>query len=781
MSVHAPATPANRRRRTDPGWLLTVACGAGLLVFFGVYLSGVLRAADRQWATDFVYIPVAAVSMAMCVRTALDPRLSRRTRWAWAVLGAACGCKLFADTAWWWLDAVRGGPVPFPSLADLGFLSFIPVTMVGLFLFQGRRLSRPERLRLTLDVATVCSAAFMVLWYLVLGPTAAAGGVGTFAAVTAVSYPIGDLVLVVGIVTVLLRRPPRASRRPLQLLLVALSVHVVADAYYGYVNLHGGFVGGTWPDLCFLTATFLFGAAAVDQRFGMHTRPEPVTRAWSQFAVTRLPYLAVGVSLVLLLVIARKEGMYPLGGLMLGGVVVTALVVGRQVNALRDNHLMVMTDHLTGLANRGLLHTNLGRSLARSRGTDQTAVLMLDLDGFKEINDSYGHEAGDAVLVAFADVLRSCVRSSDTSARLGGDEFALVLAVPGGVSDAVMVAERILARLHAPITIDGPALTMRTSIGIAMSGEDVTDGKDILHRADTAMYRAKRQGRHGYEIYGVERDEAELLRGQLLTDLRGAVERAELVLHYQPIVSLQDGKVIGVEALVRWLHPRRGMVPPVEFIPLAEEHGLIDEIGAWVMESACRQAAAWRPLLPAGHDLHLSVNLSPNQVRNPLIVSQVEAVLARTGFDPASLVLELTEGVLMGDTEDTVVKLTALRARGVRIAIDDFGTGYSSLGYLTRLPIDILKIDRCFIAELGQGTQASAVAEAVIRLSQALRLETVAEGIELESQATGMRELGCVLGQGYYFARPLDAGQLELLLRDLATKERAGYTPELAA
>src|SRR5256886_739693 len=674
------------RRRNDLGWLVTAACGVALLAFFVVYVSGVLGDADRQWATDFAYLPVATFSLVMCGRAALDKRLDRRTRWAWAALTLACGAKVFGDAGWWWLDSVRGPTVPFPSPVDVRFLAFIPATFVGLLLFPGRRQGRAEWLRRGLDVATVCAAAFMVLWYLVLGPTVAAGGVGALALITAASYPIGDLVLIVGIVTILLRRPPRASRRPLHLLLVALSVHVVADVYYGYVNVHEGFAGGTWPDLCFLTATFLFGAAAVEHRHDISGAAVPAGRP--RHALSRLPYLAVAVSYGLLLMIARKEGLYPLGGLLIGGVVVTTLVVGRQIAALRDNQLMIVTDHLTGLANRSLLHANLTGSLARRTGS--TAVLLLDLDGFKEINDSYGHEVGDAVLVAFAEVLTSCVRASDTSARLGGDEFAVILPLSGGAADAVMVTQRILSKLQAPITVHGYTLTMRTSIGIALSGPDVTDAKDLMHRADTAMYRAKRQGLHGYEIYGVASDEAELQRAQLVADLRLAIERAQLVLHYQPIVSLHDGRVIGVEALVRWLHPQRGMVPPGDFIPLAEETGLIDEIGAWVLERACQQAVAWRPILPAGHNLHLSVNLSPRQVRNPTIVRQVEDILARTGHDPAALVLELTEGVLMGDTEDTVAKLTALRARGVRIAIDDFGTGYSSLGYLTRLPIAIL-------------------------------------------------------------------------------------------
>jgi EAL domain-containing protein (putative c-di-GMP-specific phosphodiesterase class I) len=281
-------------------------------------------------------------------------------------------------------------------------------------------------------------------------------------------------------------------------------------------------------------------------------------------------------------------------------------------------------------------------------------------------------------------------------------------------------------------------------------------------------------GAHGHEPDGQPADEdRQGRRAQLETDLRLALEREELAVNYQPIVTLHDGRIVGVEALLRWRHPRHGMVPPTEFIPLAEATGLIQELGSWVLQEAGRQVRAWQERFPRARPLQLSVNLSPRQVQDPHLVQDVTEILGRIGLDPRTLVLELTEGVLVRDTDEAVAKLAALKQLGIRIAIDDFGTGYSSLGYLTHLPVDILKIDRCFIAELGTGSEGSVVAEAMVRLSQALHLDTVAEGIEAAEQAAGLRELGCPLGQGYYFAHPLSGTAFETLLEQGGTAAAA--------
>jgi diguanylate cyclase (GGDEF)-like protein len=689
MDTVAVAAPGGRRWLQDWGSLLLAASGLGLLGFVAFYFSNAGSESVRRWVTDFAYIPVATTSTLLCLRASWRPGLDGRTRWAWRVFAMAAGWKLFADVAWWWLDASNHQTVSFPSLADAGFLGSVPIAFAALLILPGRRLTRGEWFRLTLDIATVAAGGFMLLWYLVLGPTLATGGASPLAALAAAAYPIGDLVLLVGMVTVLLRGGGRGSRRPLQALLLSLALYIIADTYYGYVNLHGGFVGGTWPDLFFLTAQYLFAVAGQAQCVGAADAAMGEGDGRLRHSVSRLPYLAVMVGYAVLVGIAHSEALYPLGGLLIGAVVLTGLVTVRQMTALRDNESMIVTDHLTGLANRALLHSTLGRALSRTRG-GQVAVLLIDLDGFKDINDAYGHEAGDQVLVGFADVLRGSIRQSDLAARLGGDEFAVMLPGVRETATAVAAAHRILNGLQKPIDISGRPLQIRCSIGIALSDEDMADPKELLHRADTAMYAAKRHGTHGVEVYGENLDEADLRRSQLRADLRRAIERHEFVLHYQPIVTLHDGSVTGVEALVRWQHPALGMVPPGEFIPIAEESRLIGEIGAWVLARACAQVEDWRRSHPGGRQLSLNVNLSPQQVSDPTIVTQIEDILARTGFDPVALVLELTDGVVVHDSLDTILRLSALRQRGVRIAIEYFGTGYSSLGYLSRLPIDIL-------------------------------------------------------------------------------------------
>ncbi len=754
------------RHRRDPGFLACLAGGAGLLAFFGFYFAGAGGDHARTWVTDFAYVPMSTLAVALAVRASRHRALDRRTRLAWRILTAAFACQLFANTAWWWLEAAKDGSPPFPSLADVGYLAFIPVLLGGLLAFPGRPVSRQERYKLALDTATVVAGGFMVLWYLVLGATVTEGGAGFLAIGTSVAYPVGDLVLLFGIAKVLLRGPAESSRRPLQILVVGLVLFVVADVYYGYVGLHQSFIGGSWPDLFWLSANYLFAVSAVDQHQRAEHPERGVVRARS-WHVNRLPYVGVGLGYGLLLLIAHDQHLYPLGGLLIGAVILTVLVVLRQITALRENHALVVTDSLTGLTNRAQLRATLDRALARGRrGDRRVAVLLLDLDGFKQINDTLGHETGDDVLVGLAEVLRSCVRAGDTAGRLGGDEFAVVIDQVTGPEDAVAVAQRIVAKLRDPIRVGEHALLTHTSIGIALSGEGAAESDELLHRADLAMYAAKRRGTHGYELYGHIPDDHELRRAQLETDLRLALDREELVVHYQPIVTLHDGNIVGVEALVRWRHPSRGLILPGEFIPVAEETGLIQELGAWVLEHAGGQVRTWQERFPQTRPLQLSVNLSPRQVQDPHLVQDVTALLRRIGLDPRTLVLELTENVFMHDTDEAVAKLAALKQLGIRIAIDDFGTGYSSLGYLTHLPVDILKIDRCFIAELGTGSEGSVVAEAVVRLSQALHLDTVAEGVEEAGQAKGLRELGCPLGQGYYFARPLSSADFEALFEE---------------
>jgi diguanylate cyclase (GGDEF)-like protein/PAS domain S-box-containing protein len=420
-------------------------------------------------------------------------------------------------------------------------------------------------------------------------------------------------------------------------------------------------------------------------------------------------------------------------------------------------------DSVTGLGNRHLLRERVEHAALRlSRRDAQFALLLLDLDDFKMINDGLGHAAGDELLAQVAQRISACVRPTDTVARLGGDEFAVLLEDMEDPEDATFAAERILDMLTGAIDIAGSPVVIHASIGIATSGPDV-DADGMLRNADTAMYTAKGQGKNSIAIFEPGMHLAAVHRLSLKKDLQQAVDNGDFFLQYQPIVDLDTGAVSGAEALLRWKHATRGIVPPLEFIPLAEETGLIIQIGNVVLEQACRQAASWNAI-HSGAPLRISVNVSTKQLHERPFAKQVSNILDSSSLDPNQLILEITESVFLEDTEDVTRVLHSLRETGASLAIDDFGTGYSSLNYLDKMPINILKIDRAFIRGLSRGPESAALAKAIIRLAQALELHTVAEGIELSEQVARLRTLHCNLGQGFYFAKPLDPSALKQIL-----------------
>jgi diguanylate cyclase len=423
-------------------------------------------------------------------------------------------------------------------------------------------------------------------------------------------------------------------------------------------------------------------------------------------------------------------------------------------------------DALTALPNRALLLERLEMELARAaRRMEPVFLLWLDLDDFKVVNDSLGHEAGDRLLLEVGERLRVSLRPGDTPARMGGDEFTVLLADLVTEQDAIKVAERIRTELGSPFEVDGLQMAVRASIGIAGSVPGQTTPQELLRNADIAMYGAKKQGKGQHQVFTPGMDEAAWKRLELEAELRTAIEQHQFEIYYQPILDLHGGGVFEVEALVRWDHPTRGLVPPADFIPLAEETGLIVPLGAWVLDHACHQVAAWDPTGDNRHPpLRLSVNLSAHQLRDPELLSGIEQALARSGLDPHRLTLEVTESSMIADPGNAKATLQALRQLGIRIAVDDFGTGYSGLASLKHYPVDSLKIDRLFIDGLGRDAQDTAIVHAVTAFANTLGLQVTGEGIETAEQLEQLQALGCDHGQGYYFAKPLQQSSVQPFL-----------------
>ncbi len=435
-------------------------------------------------------------------------------------------------------------------------------------------------------------------------------------------------------------------------------------------------------------------------------------------------------------------------------------------------------DVLTGLPNRALFMDRLGLAIERCKrpGSGLFAVLFLDLDRFKVINDSLGHMIGDQLLIAIARRLETCLRGGDTVARLGGDEFTILLEDIKDIHDATAIANRIHQALESPFNIRDHEIFTTASIGIALSEAGYDLPEDLLRDADTAMYRAKSTGRACHEVFTHTMHLRAVQLLHLETDLRRALEREEFHLQYQPIVSLATGKIHGFEALLRWQHPDRGFISPVEFIPVAEETGLIVPIGSWVLREACQQTQRWQQLLTNHTPLTMSVNLSGKQFTQPDLLDQVDQILRDTGLDTRSLKLEITESVMMANAESATKMLLKLKALGVQLHIDDFGTGYSSLSYLHRFPIDQLKVDRSFVQRMGAEDESSEIVRAIVTLAHNLGMKVTAEGVESAEQLRYLRELDCEYGQGYFFFRPLDAQAAErLILAEQPVAEQPGH------
>ncbi len=783
-----------------PRWQRWQDLGVSDVATTGAYVGGYLllrllwrgSEAGREVALSLYYLPIYFVAAALSWRASRRPELDARTRRAWGILALAGLCTACGDVVWAYFELVRHTE-DTPFWLDVVSLCGFPLWVAALLTFPTAPRAVTERAKFWLDIATVLVGGTMLSWFLVLRPTALGAHSSVLALIVSLAFPVSDLMVLVAVATVLARTPATTSRHPLRILVASALCGFVADLTYGHMRLLGTYHTGSAIDVLWLLDGALFALAARVQVVGA-VRQHAQLAAVSDVLRPRmhlLAYVSVAAGFGLLLAIAHPRWDSEIGQALFGALALTALVVLRQVVAARDNLRLLaeraerearfrheaLHDPLTGLANRALLRDRTDHALARARRQREgpLAMIFLDLDNFKTVNDSLGHAAGDTLLVEASRRLTACVRATDTAARLGGDEFAILLEDPTDEDGRTQIAERIIAALARPFAIEGRDVFVGASLGLA-TAHNGDGADDLLRNADVAMYMAKTRGKGRLERFAPEMHAVALERMELETDLRRAITGNEFVLHYQPIVILETGDITGVEALVRWQHPTRGLLAPGQFIRAAEETGLIVPLGAWVLREACHQAAAWHeregraiktgggPGDPAPSTLAIMVNISGRQLQGPQLVEDVRTALTASGIAPHTLVLELTESVLSEQTETVLSTLRALKALGVRLAIDDFGTGYSALSYLHRFPIDILKIAKPFIDEIGAETGTQALAQAIIALGSSLAVRTIAEGIERPYQSERLQALGCDLGQGYHFSRPITAAEMDTLL-----------------
>jgi len=718
---------------------------------------------DRSLVGDLFFVPVGGMAIYAAWRAAQRCAASR-LRSCWLLLAGASAFYLAGDLAQAAYEVV--GRKPYPSVADALYLAFYPLVLAAILRFPQARRSRGDRIRLWLDLIVVALGGSALVIYAVLGPDAVAAG-STIQTGVSVAYPVGDMVLLVALASVLLGSAPLSGRTALRLLAAGLGFFVAADLVYGYVVLHSSYHGGDPVDALWMVAIALFALAGSAQR-PSHEKEEWVPAVGPR--TSWLPYCAVALAFALLLISQRNDVFFPELVLTLVAVVLTGLVCARQVLGQRDllnaqgrlTH-QALHDGLTGLPNRVLAADRAEQMLARSaRGRTEVAALYLDLDGFKQINDTFGHAAGDELLRIVAARLLTAIRDGDTAARMGGDEFVVLL--DGETLDVgpELVAERLLEILRKPCELTetvGRSVTVTASIGIASAAGGGAEA--LFSSADLALYEAKEAGRDGWALFRSSMQTAFRDRTVLEMDLTEALAREELFLLYQPTFDLRSERIVGVEALLRWRHSRRGVIGPDEFIPLAEKSGLIVEIGRWVLREACEQAVEWHR---EGHEIEVAVNISGRQLDHHTLVGDVEAALADSGLDPGFLTLEVTETALMRDASAAVLRLKTLKRLGVKIAIDDFGTGYSSMAYLRRFPADELKIDRSFIDGVATSNAAATMVHTLVQLGKSLGLQTLAEGIEDRDQLSALQREHCDLGQGFLFARPLEPEAVEKLL-----------------
>ena len=781
---------------------------AGLL-FLGT-LSIIVFVNDeylRMVLTDIIFPIVNLLAVvALFYGANRSSLLSKQLGLAWIIIAIAQLSYAIADIIWGVLESGMG-KTPFPSIADGFYLAYYPIFLLGIVLLPSKKQLVADVAKTGLDMGVILITTGLVFWNFVIGPIVASEvNEPLLSGIISLAYPVGDVLLVGALITLLYRKVNAIHQSVFYLLLLTAIVMVITDGTYSYQSLNGTYVSGGLTDIGFIAAYLLSGLAGVMQATTVGQRgQEKATHTFNispklEIVIVYIPYVWVAIAFLLIALGYYFPMAINRTPLVIGVGCVILMVVIRQVISLVENNQLnsklnfaldqvkrqkselectnrelteeittrkraeerlsfdALHDGLTGLPNRVLFMDRLGRAIEYSKRRPDYlfSVLFLDLDQFKVVNDSLGHGAGDKLLIAISERLENKLRTSDTVARLGGDEFVLLLENILKENESILVANRILDELKTPFFIQNHELHISASIGIVSNVSGYHFPEEVLRDADIAMYRAKATGKARYEIFSSSLRTQVIRRLELENELRSALTNSEFQLYYQPIVSLDRYELTGFEALIRWKHPEKGIILPNDFIPVAEESGLIQPIGKWILEEACRQMQIWRNTFPNQGALVINVNISGKQFTHAAFFQQVEDTLKRSGLDAYALKLEITETALIENSTIANEVFRKLSAIGVQLQIDDFGTGYSSLGYLQHFPIHTLKIDRTFINEIKEGKKGAELIRAMVLMANDLGMDTVAEGVETQDQLMQLRTLDCKYVQGYLIAKPMD-------------------------
>lgn len=800
--------------------LIRVAATAWGLGFLLLTLETfIFRNSDfHKTIMDIAYLVVETLTVLSMLAAAFVLRKqSSRLAWAWLLMGLGVFAFSLGDLAWAYLEETLK-QIPFPSIADAGYLLLYPFFFSGLVLYTWKRFAFLTLVKDALDISIVFVTSTLGFWIFLISPLYEAGSAASvLEQIILTLYPVCDLVLVFSLFVLILNGANPENLVPAWTLGVALLVLTVTDTIYSIHSMLGTYTSSGLLDLGWILSFGLISMAAIQQINFVINHPEKLSarifdQNWfmkARRSIAYMPYIWVLVAYWLLF--QHHDNVLSLSPnfffLMVGAVI--SFVILRQTLVMWENAQLLealqksliqinnqagelaktneglrneialrseieerlshdsLHDLLTGLSNRMLFMNLLTHAfeLTQQDGSTHYSLFFLNLDNFKSVNNTLGHKAGDLILMEIGDRLIKCIKPVDTVARFEGDEFVFLLENTSERIEVLQVQDRIQKEMEKPIKAQGKVVHLSASIGIVQNFNIYSDPEEIIRDAQIAMQNAKTKGKGKFEVFQLEMRTSLLSRIEIEKDLARAIQSDELYLNFQPIFSLDQNRIDGLEALIRWNHPKRGLVMPAEFIPIAEETGLIFPLGDWVLEAACRQLVRWLDMFKPLDYLFVCVNISGKEIEKPDFVQKIKAVLTRTGLSPSNLKLEITETAFVQNQVLVDEKISELRKDGVLFMLDDFGTGYTSFSYLKNFSPSTIKIDKTFIKDIAKDGKAYEIVRTIIAMAQEMGIDVLAEGIENASQLAILKELKCNQGQGFLLAKPLKTPSAENILR----------------